>query len=522
MANTTTMTYGDYEFSPVPILSLQKELVKEDDGTIIGTTFQGTLDGVVTPVPGEAGIVNVDTLADELRDAFAIEGKKFEIACGSSIILRSYPRVNGITFEPTNDNWVYTMAFEITLEWDEDDNAEDSSLYTEYPYLRSANEDWSLEFIEDKNKFSWTANGTYEQSPLQLRVTHNVSAVGKRHFRSGVAEAETGTQYVNLEKEAWQQAQDFVKNRVGWSPIDTDDFTEIYGTGMLGGHNVINLTMSSFVPYNHMRTKTINEAGGEFSINETWLVMETGTGIQPGITEDFTATIQTSVEDGLSQVNLEGTIQGLEDRSYGTGEGDFTISTTKYDNAETGWSAISGQLYNRAKHVADTESVSNLNLTPKSTSVGRNPHAGTISYSYEYDTRPCNFVSGALSENIEIVDTSPVDVFAKLVVLGRSKGPVLQDIGTVTEAKRSVAIEVVMAPPTGCDAGDCSTMLSAAPESEVQTVLCCIEQQTSGSWDQMFKSGDSANWNPKTGRYSRNVEWTMTNCDGDAPTTSMC
>src|SRR5690606_3496765 len=143
-------------------------------------------------------------------------------------------------------------------------------------------------------------------------------------------------------------------------------------------------------------------------------------------------------------------------------------------------------------------------------------------YTYEYDDRPCNFVTGALSEVITINDNDPTDVFASLTVLGRAAGPILQDIGTVTAATREVSIELVMAIPTGCDSGNCGVLITSSPRNQVNNLLCCLEGELTDAYNQVFKSQDTSSWSPKTGRYTRTVQWTYTNCSGDAPSTSFC
>jgi hypothetical protein len=89
-----------------------------------------------------------------------------------------------------------------------------------------------------------------------------------------------------------------------------------------------------------------------------------------------------------------------------------------------------------------------LNPIPLSLVNGQNQFTGVISYSQEYNNRPTMLVPGAISENISIVNNHPGDVFATIPVLARALGPVLQSIGTVTVAKKTVTIEAQMSSAT--------------------------------------------------------------------------
>ena len=500
MANPTTMSYGTYNFSPVPFLTIQKQNQNAGDGQKLGTIFSLTLNGTLTPLPtGAGGYSTIDTYQDELREAFSREGELFLVKCNDLVLISGYPRIaDNVNFSPSPDNWTLTTPFTLTLELDSEpgDNGED----TFSQYISEGNETWNLEFVEDRNQFQWSlpsGTGTPDASPYVLRLSHSVSARGKRHFAgTGL----TGT----LASEAWQQARSWVVPRLGFE------------TGQLDGSGVLNLNASGLGLYNHMRTQEIGELDGSFTCSETWLVLNTGLAGVPGnALEDFTVSIRTSADDGLTNVSVEGQVQGVETRSYGTNPGDFTISEDKYAAAENVWGVVKDRLYYRAKKFIGGW----LNTSPQSTTVGHNPQAGVISYAYSYDTRPCNFITGALSESIVITDQNSSDIFASLVVIGRQSGPILQSINTVTSPSREVSIEVVMPPPTSCSS--ILSNYSGSPKTQVANLLCEMETDLLSSYSQVFKTQDSESWNIKNGRYSRTVAWLMGQCSGTV-NTSLC
>lgn len=489
----TTMTYGSYEFSPVPFLTIVKEYIRSDAGKKIGALYKTTLDGKLTPIPGIAGYANVDALQDELETAMNVDGERFLVQCDSTTLIDVYPRVIDIQFSPTNDNWVQTAAFSITLEWD----GVDFDTFSDY--ISSASESWTLEFANEVSHYSLDLDGTPDANPYFLNLSHAVSAKGVEHQVSG-----------GLEMEAWQQARNWVVPRLGY------DASQILGSG------VFNFDVTHFGPYNHVRRQQLDEMDGTFSVDESWLVMNTGTGIAGRAIEDFTVSINKNIGNGLSSVDIQGQIQGLETAYYGNSSGDFDITENKYDAALDYWGNVQAKLLGRVQTMSSGETTRTINPYPISKVVGHNPPKGVISYGYQYDDRPCSFITGALSEDISIVDNHPTDVFASIGVLGRARGPILQSMNTVTSSTREVSINLVMEPPTGCSLGGISTILGSKPTAQVDALLCALEDELTSNYTAVYKTQDSESWGIKTGAYTRSVGWTFTSCTGVLPSTSFC
>lgn len=491
MVNPTTMKYGDYEFIPVPLIRIGKEF--DGDVTIVGSRYTLTLDGTLVASP-TGGIRHIDELQDELRAGFDQDGKLFEVKCGSDTLIKNYPRINSIEFEETSNNWVQTADFIIELEFDEElSPTGDGSGYMP-PYISEASEEWTIEFVDDTSYYRWELDSETDASPYQLRLSHTVSAKGKSHYDN------TG-----LTMPAWQQAKNYVTDRLG------------YDSDIVEADGVLNINAALFSPFNHVRTNQIDVLSGNFSVTENWLVINpTGEGVAGKATEDFTVNIENSLDVNIVRVSIEGTIQGLELVDYD----DYEVLETKWDNAYEYWSIVEGRLRERASFAADDILIRSINPTPLSRSVGHNPTNGIITYSYEFDDRPINCISGALIENIQINDSNPVDIFASLPVLGRTPGPVLQDMETVTSAVREVSIEALMPLPTGCptSAANVAAIMGQSPKSQVAALLCAFQADLENNYGQVFKNNDTESWNPKTGQYSRNVAWTFSSCDGTPPT----
>lgn len=483
-----------YSFTPVPFFNISKEFNKTADGTIIGTTFTANVNGTLVSDP-TGGLVLIDNLQDALRRAFAEEGKRLRLTCDNSVVMEVYPRLAGpITFEPSNNNWVFTSPFSMTFEWDEDPVATGENSGLMPPFVSEATEEWTIEFLEDRSKYSLSLDSGLDTNPYQLRLNHTVSAKGKKRY------TENG-----LTKPAWQWAQDYVIPLLG------------YDSTKVGNSGTLNLNAALFTPYNHVRSNTIDEAGGTFQCAENWIIITPNeSGVAGRALEDFTVNIRKSpATEDLTFVSVEGTVRGLESRDYGAAPTGFTITEYKYDAALAYWNNIKDlRIYQRAVTIVGLLPTRTLNSTPVSYTIGHNPPLGEITYNYEFNDRPSNCITGALAETFVITDTNPTDLFASLLVLGRSAGPVLQDLGTVTSFKRQVDIDVTVAPPSGCPHSVplVVALMGSSPKGQVATIMTHFENQLKANYSQVFRTQDTERWEPKSGHFAASVEWTCGNC----------
>jgi hypothetical protein len=487
---STEMSYGDYDFDPVPFMRLGRVPQKTGAGEIIGFTWQVTLSGDLLAVPS-GSIVTIDQKQDLLGVALSEDGKLFSVSCDGDILLNAYPKINAVTFE--QGVWVNRSPYTVEMEFDTVPTGQ-------VDYISDYSEDWSFEFVDERSGYTQTLEGGVQDTlPFQARITHNLSATGKTVYLAG-----------GLTKPAYKQAKSFITGRLG---LD-NEFVENSG--------IINLSAANYSNYNHFRTLNANEAGGTYAVSETWLLANTeASGVAGNAIEDFTVSVRTAVESPIRSVSIEGTIQGLETRTYGNVPGDFFVTEHKYDAAADYWAVVKTKLRPRCDLVLDgISALRNLNINPISTSEGHNIAAGTISYSYEYNDRPSNCFTDALYESITVTDNNPADVFASIFVLGRANGPVLQNLSTVTSATRSLQIEVVYEPPTGCPTTPegVTTLLGYHIKSpgdfEVEDLVDLFEDQLELAYTpgQVFRNEDTKTWIPKEGRYTRQVTWTYSTC----------
>lgn len=414
------ITYDGNAIIPAPFVSIGKVYQKSPDGSILGTLFSLTLTGKIFPYKGspksdgtfwtlsgyppdevktdDQMLAAINAKQEALRRLFADEGKQLLIQpWDGSSPLQCNPR--DISIEFAGGLWYNDLDYTINLQCDQIlglINSSDEDNLT--VYISDAAESWQIELNEN------VPENEFQQQTF--RISHTVSAVGKKFYNTD------GT--VTLQ--AWQQAQAYVLPRLGM------DLTRLAAPSSLN-------VPSYLTGFNQVRAETVDERGGSYSVTESWLA-SSGSAL-----EEFTISVQSGIQDGLVHVGIQGTINGLEVRNSG-----YAIQTTKYTNATTKWNTVQSQLLSRAQ----TYGGITLNPIPVTQNIGKNPVHGVYNYNVEFNNRPTYLVAGAKSEVITIHDAGGTDVVARVGILGRAAGPILQPIGTVTETTRSLNVEVVM------------------------------------------------------------------------------
>lgn len=494
------VSYNGNRIIPAPFVNITKDYQRTKKDDKVGSEFKLTLNGKIIAWKGSpsssgtfwnqpgtppdesysSGVLfdNIIRKQEALRLLFATDGLSLEFQpCDGATAMKCNPIFDEIVFP--EGLWVqqcdytincranYIMGL-ITSGTGEDNFPE---------YISNAVETWQLEFNDEPESVS---------RQHSFKLTHNLSAEGKLNYDVN-----------GVPNEPWKEAQAFVLPKLG---IDTN-FLQASGSLNLG---------SELQGYNYLRGVTTDVMGGTYSVSENW-ILSSGSAF-----EDFTCSVKSGITDGLVDVTLEGTIKGLEINSYGTNPGDFTTTQTKYVSASGLWNTVKTNLFSRAQVYSNSASFSRaLNPTPVNTVVGQNPVGGVINYSYEFNTRASTSIAGALSETWNIADNDANDIFAKLFVLGRQKGPVLQSLGTVTENTRTINVEVVTLPAAGkiTNAASVETLYNNySPASAVDTIMQAFRQDLENSYSQVFVSQDQSNWQPFAGRFTRTYALTYQGC----------
>lgn len=364
--------------------------------------------------------------------------------------IKAYCEVDGISFDDES-RWTTRCGYTITLKASkfisstndifEDGSSEDGFEY----YISDATDEWS---IEELDTYTATPDSAYDQKRL-YSVSHTASAVGKRVYGGDPP---------------LEQAMGYVRNVIGFG---RDNMPE----------SLLSLVVGVDL-YDRKLVETTNKFTGSYQAVETFTL-----GPQAAI-ESVTVNIEQDL-GALSRISIQGNIKGLK-------IADIDGDVDSYTNALAYWDIVKTKIYDRANEFL--ASTCDLNTLPTSSSVGNNISEGVITYNYTYDNRPANFITDALTEDIQISDTYPGQIINVVPVIGRSQ-PIIQYINSRSEYKRSMQLSVNM-PFVNCAA-------VKPPTGE----LAAIYEMYKPAGTKVYYSAPIENFNPKTGAYSYSIEW---------------
>jgi hypothetical protein len=450
-----------------------REYQTSEDGAIIGSIFAVNLRGrlvadkgspdssgtfwTVAGYPPDETIVADSRLGSLIRKQEALRGLFDSANDGKTFIVQPWdgaaplkcnPRIKGVEF--AEGDWFDWCEYVVRMEADviyvngalqgEDSFADKIS---------RASENWSIE---------------PDEKEISYRLTHTVSAVGKRFYD------EAG----DLEKEAWEHAKSHVESRLGL------DSTFMVCSGVLNESNLR--------AFDYKRAQNTDQKGGVFQVTESWTCFANGN--DPPALHDYTVDA-VSQEDFTTRVTVQGRIDGLETRDNTT----RALTRSRINNAVDYYNnvVVSG-VYIWATQYSGVESGA-LAGTFLTSRFGANQNAGAVTYEYVFVDKPNFITSDVLSEVVTVVEENQANIFAAVPVLGRTAGPVLQSISTLTAKRRHLSIEIQKQAQRY---GHTPT----APDTDAIVAL-----NVPGSYTQLFIERDSESWSVSRGQYSRNLTW---------------
>jgi len=551
--------YRNKKVIPAPFISVQKEYVKSAGGTKItghpdtpkerqdniigsnytiqisgtlvasmmgspqidGTFYEGSDYPVSKKLPQPEETLTGDDqdkkrfnrlmkMQQSLRWLFSEDGHFFEIddGLGNEVFKCIIREISSVEFSEANrgENWTDRCEYNITLVADEilssghplcplgedtKDN-EPKNLPKDISgndiYLQEATENWSVEPQEE---------GSDENSPYTFLVNHQVNAKGKRVYDGNGA----------VTSEAWEEAEKWVKTKITSAGSDPQSITpnqqNVITLGTTG------LDLSGYLPYNRMGTENVDEMEGTYNVAETFLLAKENS------IETFSLNLRSSQQTGLTTISLSGDVRGLDDNEEQLDVYNKSAEPNiKYTNALTKFSSIN--LYSRTQTFATTKGIT-LNPEQLSKSESHDKVTGNISYNIEFDNRPTNCISGARTESINVSFSGGEDVFAVIGVVGRSNGPIMQNMNTVKEGKVSISIDATMNVLTyGSSCSDLTDEVCSGKPSTTSIIEDlrdkAITCHPNGTGTDTWKESDSETWNVRTGRYSRNTTYVIKTC----------
>ena len=467
--------YNAQMIIPGPLIDIQKRIRRSEAGQMLGQYFsiqaKGKLmawkgsptssgsfwTGSYLPGPNDENIPSTSRLAamrskmQALDNLFCAKGLWFEIQpFDGSQAIKFQPRVADVHFP--QGIWYETMDYTIDMEADTVyfggtemcGDVNDTSIVPE--------ESWAIEAADQIGR-------TY-------RLTHTVSSQQKDLYDS--------VGHIPVGNNGWERAQTIVLPYLG-----IQDASNIIASGVLN--------LNHWQAYNYFRAQHKDQSAGKFAVTETWLVYDSVDGTIPPALDDFTIDSKVG-EDGISHVNIQGTVTGLEIRDVVNG----ALSQTRWTSAVAYFNTyVYPNIFGRA--LSYTGLV--LNPTQLMSSIGRNPVQGTVAWSVEYSNRALPLITNAIHEDLQLSYEGATNVFASIPIPGRVWGPLLQDMGTITQQSVSINLSAQMPAATILS----PSVTIANPNTDgIILALAPVALQ-------VFRQRDNTSWSPENGRYSRQV-----------------
>ena len=496
-ANSDTTTAK--RLMPTPFVTIAKSYEKAGDGEMLGCTYTITLTGTIVAHKGSPQS-DGDWIATDVEESLTTAEKYESVIAKMKAISNLFSSDNDgglleVDFDDGTDGLSAHVQIE-SVDFSEGNNLVQKTGYTinlttsilygpngtlspdteEFPYnISSADESWDIQETDDTTMALNALVGVSDTKKV-YQLTHTMSATGKPKWSTsttGGVLASTNPIYAtpgddttpvvgyDAGGEAWQQALAYIATKIGTGatpgsvssgyqlPKDMDNpIPDALYVGIYG----MNLLVASYGSYNYVRTQQIDKKGGSVSVTETWILAASP------VVETLDISISSSEESndsegGNNTITISGTIRGLAAAPTASSQSsllpaDTDVNETKYTNAKTAFADRLLYMDDLARITANTYLCSYCGLyfrsLPDSKQVGINVLKGEINYSFTYSDKNSQFGDGIQDASLNISDTHPGNVLSLTQVLGRVYGPVIQDMGSTTEYKRSLSLSLTM------------------------------------------------------------------------------
>ena len=509
---TSGTLYG--QPGPFPKYSISREIIRTGDGTPMASKFSISITGTATIHEDDTQDITDKGARQSRVQGQAINnlqmGRAEEYLWGvGKLSIDPYGgKANKISFtdamlvsvecqEQTEESaGIQTLEYSMSFEAYQDASAASNNTTkldakTDPIYCMSSMEE-SWEVSENEGVTTFVANDISQSPYKTYTLTHTVSGTGHKKFTSG------GGGGLDTDGDAWRQAVLWVKSRLVDNPLlavstnivgSTSHKSASFNPKYMSSADDIGYDFSDYKAFNSVRTSNSSYGEGTYSVTTTWLLSESAT----YATHDVEVSIEASQDAQSNKVTVNGTITGLSLNA----PGNSTKTDDKYTNATAITSTVLAAAYTLANQVyvanGYTGSLRNIEL---SKSIGQNKVAGTISYSVSFDDLAVT-LENALSETITINydnEDGTNNVIAVIPIIGKTDGPVIQNMGTTTEKKVNVSFDVVMqkgyrtTKPNGL-----SSVIAYKP--------------TTSNPAGVHQGRKTESWSPSTGAYNLSLEW---------------
>lgn len=368
--------------------------------------------------------------------------------------------------------------------------------------LRSATE--TLDIKREEDSFSYlNHNIDTETSPyFAYTITHTISAEGIINHKDSREAFEEAYNYVESKKKDSLAVSDKdVFNRNLFSTVNQRTL------GVSGQPSIVvdDGQINQYSEYNKVRTCSSDVVGGSYSITTIFFLSRENSLI------DITGNYNRD-ESGESSISVEGTIKGLSTLNP------TAVQHDKIAQARITYVNIAGDLGPSSKiykfaldiygrYQIDKSGVA-LRDKPLNYSFGENKGAGTISFNVSYKVAPSALVAlltgitGALVATATITDKNRFmagydeNVIVTIPIIGRSAGPILQNMSTTNERTRTALIDVTLEQKYRTPINDLVRS---------QTLAQVASYAPSGA--RVYIRQFNENWDWTAGKYQGTLEW---------------
>lgn len=470
-------------------VSIQKEFERNGDGTPLAEKHSINIRGSIAASASDATVRynSLITSAASFADTASAIGDARQIGTLTLPDGTTYDNAtltNVSSSEPPDDT-AAIHYIDISLSFE----AYASSNLTDYK-LKSVSETVDIRKEEDRSTFN--DDDINSDVYFGYTVTHTLNAQG--YLTNGI--------------EAYTEAKKWIEDRLKSTSVGLILEKNAYGKNLYENLTPDDDYQIGTPPpdeYNAIRTTNADTLGGSYSITTTYFRSKSKSISE--VTVDFSKD-----ENGDVSISANGTIQGL------SSIGPDSVIDNKYSNAESSYSTICGnfrsgsRIYTAVSNVfnlANTESVS-LDDYPLVISTGQNKLKGSITFNVTYKAYPTavlnliNAIPGAISATMSITDDNKngnpagdVQIYAAIPIIGRSAGPILQDMATTRERRRTIQVDATV------DATQRSPTNTAVVNACFAQILLYAP---AGS--KIFRNNVNSSWDFTSGRASASVEWT--------------
>jgi hypothetical protein len=250
-------------------------------------------------------------------------------------------------------------------------------------------------------------------------------------------------------------------------PSNSLDF--IQGTGTELQFNQFLNGNGGFICYNPKRNITIDKKGGKVTADENWncanikSFLDTSGLKNAFALEDFEISVSDNSDNNNLDISVKGTITGVRFSPNDSIVDKFNRASESFNNISKNNYAL---VKSRINSKFGASGVYSNNLYPQGlpltrhtkSEIGKNPVAGTITYSLNYSTKDfiditkltCNGITQNTKKafalikdhTITVKDNGPSHLSAEMQVFNRAAGPIIYAVGSTSKTTRTINISV--------------------------------------------------------------------------------